>query len=87
MQIREILFQATDMHDFCLFLDKIWKVLTYYTPFYRKPSQKVSTLKYSPVFLVHRVYIPTTYPHPYDFVYRLRDGGIVVFPYEHFEMK
>ena len=39
MQIRQRIFNCTDMQIMQFILDKILKLLTYYTPFYHQPLQ------------------------------------------------
>jgi len=34
MQVRQRILELTDMQVLQFFLDKIWKLLTYYMPFY-----------------------------------------------------
>jgi len=48
MQIRQRIFNCTDMQIKHFILDKILKLLTYHMPFYRQSLQ--SDLKNSPVF-------------------------------------
>ena len=50
MQIRQRIFNCTDIQIMHFILDKILKLLTYYTPIYRLVVAKLCDLKNSPVF-------------------------------------
>jgi len=63
MQIRQRIFNYTDMQIMHFILDESPKPLTYYTPFYYQSLQKLSHLRNSPVFwptqyIVNNLYLP-----------------------------